>query len=67
VIKWECSLCWKKIETEVKPPLIQRLCGPCKVRHYTTVVGIYQLEGGFRLDEAKLLLQKAKAELKEAK
>ena len=55
------------METEVKPPLIQRLCRPCKVRHYTTLVDIYNEQGGYRLDEARLLLQKAKAELKEGK
>ena len=64
MIKWECSLCWKKLETEIKPPLIQRLCKPCKVRHYKTLVEIYKHQGGFRLDEAKLLLENAKKEAK---
>lgn len=64
MIKWECSLCWKKVETEVKPPLNQRLCKPCKVRHYTTLVEIYKPLGGFRLEEAKGLLKAAKEEAK---
>ena len=64
MIKWKCSLCWEKVESEAKPPLIERLCKPCKVRHYTTLVAIYKSQGGFRLDEAKLLLQQAKKEAK---
>jgi hypothetical protein len=63
VIKWKCSLCWQKVESEVKPALIERLCKPCKVRHYTTLVEIYKSQGGFRLDEARLLLKAAKKEV----
>lgn len=67
MVKWKCSLCWEKVESEVKPQLVERLCKPCKVRHYTTLVEIYKPGGGFRLDEAKMLLKAAKAELKAAK
>jgi hypothetical protein len=64
VIKWKCSLCWEKVESAVKPALIERLCKPCKVRHYTTLVEIYKPQGGFRLAEARLLLKAAKKEAK---
>ncbi len=64
MIKWKCSLCWQKVESAVKPALIERLCKPCKVRHYTTLVEIYKPQGGFRLAEARLLLKAAKKEAK---
>jgi hypothetical protein len=64
VTKWKCSLCWQNVESEVKPTMIERLCKPCKVRHYTTLVEIYKPTGGFRLDEARLLLKAAKKEAK---
>ncbi len=64
MIKWKCSLCWEKVESAVKPALIERLCKPCKVRHYTTLVEIYKPQGGFRLAEARLLLKAAKKEAK---
>jgi hypothetical protein len=34
------------------------------VRHYQRLVDIYKVEGGFRLDEARLLLKQAKEEVK---
>jgi hypothetical protein len=64
VIKWKCSVCLAKRESEVKPVLYQRLCEDCKVEHYKKVVGIYALEGGFRQEEARLLLKQAQGELK---
>jgi len=66
VIKWKCSVCLAKRESEVKPVLYQRLCEDCKVTHYTNLVGIYKYSGddGFRQEEARLLLKQAKAELK---
>jgi hypothetical protein len=67
MVKWKCSLCWEKVESEVKPQLLERLCKPCKVRHYTTLVAIYKPAGGFRFEEAKMLLKAAQAELKAAK
>jgi len=66
VIKWKCSVCLATRQSEVKPVLYQRLCEDCKVTHYTNLVGIYAYssEGGFRQEEARLLLKQAKAELK---
>ncbi len=64
MIKWKCLLCETKCESEVKPALGQRLCKKCLVRHYKTVVEIYKAEGGFRLEEAKRLLEAAKKEAK---
>ena len=66
MIKWKCSVCLAKRESEVKPVLYQRLCEDCKVSHYTNLVGIYKYSGddGFRQEEARLLLKQAKAELK---
>ncbi len=59
MIKWKCVLCEMKCESEVKPNLGQRLCKKCMVRHYKTLVDIYKLEGGMRLEEAKRLLAQA--------
>ena len=66
MIKWKCSVCLATRQSEVKPVLYQRLCEDCKVTHYTNLVGIYKFanEGGFRQEEARLLLKQAKAELK---
>ena len=71
MIKWKCSVCLATRQSEVKPVLYQRLCEDCKVTHYTNLVGIYKYsgyaysnEGGFRQEEARLLLKQAKAELK---
>lgn len=66
MIKWKCSVCLAKRESEVKPVLYQRLCEDCKVTHYTNLVGIYKFanEDGFRQEEARLLLKQAKAEQK---
>lgn len=64
MIKWKCSVCLAKRESEVKPVLYQRLCEDCKVSHYKTLVQIYQPEGGVRLEEAKRLLEAAKKEAK---
>lgn len=50
MVKWKCSVCLAKRESEVKPILYQRLCEDCKVQHYKNLVGIYKYsnEGGFR-------------------
>ena len=66
MIKWKCSVCLAKRESEVKPVLYQRLCEDCKVSHYTNLVGIYKYSGddGFRQEEARLLLKQAQKELK---
>jgi hypothetical protein len=64
MITWRCLVCDAKQHTEVKPVIGQRLCPPCKVRHYQRLVDIYKVEGGFRLDEARLLLKQAKEEVK---
>ena len=66
MIKWKCSVCLAKRESEVKPVLYQRLCEDCKVSHYRNLVGIYAYsnEGGFRQEGARLLLKQAQAELK---
>ena len=61
MIKWKCSVCLAKRESEVKPVLYQRLCEDCKVSHYTNLVGIYKYSGddGFRQEEARLLTERA--------
>ena len=66
MVKWKCCVCLAKRESEVKPVLYQRLCEDCKVTHYKNLVGIYAYssEGGFRQEEARLLLKQAQAELK---
>ncbi len=64
MIRWKCLVCEAKQQSEVKPQIGQRLCPPCKVRHYQRLVDIYKPEGGFRLDEARLLLKQAKEEVK---
>ena len=66
MVKWKCSVCLAKRESEVKPVLYQRLCEDCKVTHYTNLVSIYKYanEGGFRQEEARLLLKQTQKELK---
>ena len=64
MVKWKCSVCLAKRESEVKPVLYQRLCEDCKVKHYKQVVDIYANEGGFRQEEARLLLKQTQKELK---
>jgi len=56
VIKWKCTLCYRNIESEVKPPLLERMCKPCKIKHWKTVVSIYKPGGGIRYEEAKASL-----------
>ena len=64
MVKWKCVICDSKCESAFKPGVGQRLCSKCMVGHYKRLVDIYKVEGGFRLEEAKLLLQKAKKEVK---
>jgi transposase-like protein len=64
MIKWKCVVCNAEMQTEVRPELGQRLCKPCAVRHYQRLVDIYRPEGGFRLEEAKMLLKAARKEAK---
>lgn len=64
MIKWKCLVCDAKQQTEVKPGLGQRLCPKCKVGHYKRLVDIYRPEGGFRLEEARMLLKAAQKEAK---
>jgi hypothetical protein len=64
VTKWKCSVCLATRQSEVKPVLYQRLCEDCKVEHYKKLVAIYSVEGGFRQEEARLLLKQAQSELK---
>ena len=63
MIKWKCSVCLATRQSEVKPVLYQRLCEDCKVEHSKKLVAIYSVEGGFRQEEARLLLKQAQAEL----
>lgn len=65
MITWKCVVCEAKQSSEVKPSIVHRLCVKCKVRHYERLVLIYKPEGGFRLEEAKMLLKAAKAEAKQ--
>ena len=62
--KWKCTMCWKDATSESKPQLIERVCGSCKVSAYTKLVKVYEEQGGFRLDEARMLLRKAQKEAK---
>jgi hypothetical protein len=64
VIKWKCLICEAKQQTEEKPAVGHRLCEGCKVRHYQRLVDIYKPEGGFRLEEARLLLKAARKAVK---
>jgi hypothetical protein len=64
VIKWKCLVCESKQESEAKPAIGHRLCLKCKVNHYKRLVDIYRPEGGFRLEEARMLLKAAQKEVK---
>ena len=58
--KWKCTICWRQMETAVKPGLIERLCPDCKVTHCQRVVDIYESAG------EKEKLKDAKARLRDA-
>ncbi len=64
MIKWKCLVCEAKQQSEVKPEIGHRLCAKCKIGHYKRLVDIYRPEGGFRLEEAKMLLKAAQKEAK---
>jgi hypothetical protein len=64
VTKWKCTICWRQMQTDTKPGLIERLCPDCKVSHWAKVVAIYQTGDADRLAEAKTKLRAAQAALK---
>ena len=57
--KWKCTICWRQMETAVKPGLIERLCPDCNVSHWQKVVDIYTTGDKERLAEAKKKLNAA--------
>jgi hypothetical protein len=59
VITWKCSVCWQKVQTSVKPPLIERLCRACAVKHWRKVVDIYKSGDPERLAQAQAKLAAA--------
>lgn len=67
MISWQCSLCWEKQRTEIRPILLERLCAPCKVKHWERVL---MIEAGDQRSEhyrnAKKRLAEARAALAEA-
>ena len=62
--KWKCTICWRQMQTDTKPGLIERLCPDCMVSHWTKVVDIYKTGDADRLAEAKAKLRAAQAALK---
>lgn len=67
--KWKCVICARKMETAVKPDLMERLCPDCKVSHWRKVVDIYNysITDTERLAEAKSKLSAAVTALKKAR
>ena len=63
--KWKCTICWRQMQTDIKPGLIERLCPDCKVSHWQKVVDIYKTGDAERLAQAKAKLADAKKELKQ--
>lgn len=64
MIKWKCTICWRQMQTDVKPGLIERLCPDCNVSHWQKVVDIYTTGDTDRLAEAKKKLSAAVTALK---
>ena len=50
---WKCTVCWQKVQTAEKPPLIERLCRKCAVKHWRKVVDIYTNGDPKRLAQAQ--------------
>ena len=67
MIKWKCTICWRQMQTEVKPGLIERLCAECNVSHWQKVVEIYTTGDKERLAEAKKKLSAAVTALKKTR
>lgn len=67
MIKWKCTICWRQMQTEVKPGLIERLCADCNVSHWKKVVDIYTTGDKERLAEAKKKLSAAVTALKKTR
>lgn len=65
--KWKCVICARKMETDVKPSLIERLCADCNVSHWTKVVDIYRTGDVERLVEAKVKLRAAQKALEKTR
>ena len=63
--KWKCSICYRQIATDTKPTLLERLCPPCMVKHWTKVVDIYKSGDEERLATAKVKLRAAEKALKQ--
>lgn len=40
--KWKCSICWKVVESEVKPHLKERLCIDCKKNQQRTAARLFR-------------------------
>ena len=64
MIKWKCTICWRQMQTDVKPGLIKRLCPDCNVSHWQKVVDIFTTGDTDRLAEAKKKLSAAVTALK---
>jgi hypothetical protein len=62
--KWKCSICYRQMATQTKPTLLERLCPPCMVKHWTKVVDIYKSGDEERLAQAKSKLSAAEKALK---
>jgi hypothetical protein len=69
VSKWKCVICARKMETAVKPDLIERLCPDCNVSHWQKVVDIYNfsITDTERLAQAKKKLSAAVTALKKTR
>ena len=65
--KWKCVICARKMETDMKPSLNERLCADCSVRHWTKVVDIYRTVDVERLAEAKVKLRAAQKALEKSR
>lgn len=63
MIKWKCSICYRQMATETRPSLLERLCPPCMVKHWTKVVDIYKSGDEERLATATVKLRAAKEAL----
>ena len=64
---WKCVICARKMQTDIKPGLIERLCADCRVRHWMKVVDIYTTGDVERLAEAKVKLRAAQKALEKTR
>jgi hypothetical protein len=65
--KWKCSICYRQMQTETKPTLLERLCLDCEVSHWKKVVDIYSTGDEERLAQATKKLRAAQKKLQQTR